>query len=166
MSEQQIFAVSKNGIKVTYDPINSHASTHFQDTPQIVPYVREIIENTNVSGDIMEFDTDTGSVLGLSDLVEIDESDEIVYAIRRNRDRYMIFTKSRKPKPSSDVTVSLRRIDEKSYDLYSAWLGLVAPPTPDNPLANEESKPFWSKHALVWGNQEIIPGTETKTCPW
>ena len=124
------------------------------------------LENTEISGDIMEFDADTGTTLGMSDLVETDDNDEVVYAIRKNRDRHMRFTKSRKPKPSSMVAISLTRLDDGSYDLYSAWLGPQTPPTPNSPIANEKSKPFWSKHALVWGNQEIQPGTETSLCPW
>jgi hypothetical protein len=166
MPDRELFAISKNGIEVTFDPIYSHTATHFKDTPQIRPFVKETIERTNISGEMMEFDTDTGQLLGSSDLVDIDDSDDIIYAIRKNRDRHMIFTKSRQPQPSSMVSISLTRLDDKTYDLYSAWLGPQTPPTPNNPLANSQSKPFWSKHALVWGNQEIQAGTETETCPW
>lgn len=166
MEHREFFARSKNGIEITYDPINSHASTHFSDTPQIRPHVKKILENTDISGDVMEIDADTGTILGMSDLVETDDSDEVVYAIRKNRDRHIRFTKSRKPKPSSMVAISLTRLEDGSYDLYSAWLGSQTPPTPNSPHANVESKPFWSKHALVWGNQEVQPGTETSDCPW
>lgn len=166
MSNREIFARSKNGVEIFYDPIHSHASTHFSDTPQIQPYVKSILEDTNISGENVEFDTDTGAILGTSDLVETDGNDEVVYAIRKNRDRHMRFTKSRKPEPSSMITISLKRIDDGTYDLYSAWLGPQTPPTPNSPLANEQSKPFWSKHALVWGNQEIQPDAETSKCPW
>lgn len=166
MSARELFTCSKNGLKVYYDPVGSHASTHFSDTPQIIPYVRKAVENTDISGDVMKFETDTGRILGTSDLVETHENDDIVYAIRKNRDRHARFTKSHSPQPSSKVAISLKRLDKDSYDLFSAWLGPLTPPTPNNPLANSDSKPFWSKHALVWGNQEIIPGTETKICPW
>lgn len=164
--KRELFATSKNGIRVMYDPLHSHASTHFADTPQILPFVKQIIENTGITGDIMEFDTDTGQPIGMSDLVETDENDTIVYAIRKNRDRHTRFTKSRQPQLSSMITISLTRLDEQTYDLYSAWLGPNSPPTPNSPLANAMSKPFWSKHALAWGRQEIQPGTETTICPW
>lgn len=29
-----------------------------------------------------------------------------------------------------------------------------------------ETFEFWSSHALVWGSEPIVPGTETATCPW
>lgn len=166
MTEQTLFAFSKNGIKVLYDPVHSHASTHFSDTLQIISHVKTAIENTIVSGANMEFDVDTGKILGESDLVETDDRDEIVYAIRKNRDRHMRFTKSQASQPSSMIAISLKRMDDDTYELYSAWLGPQTPPTPNSPFANEQSRPFWSKHALVWGNQEIQPGTETMVSPW
>lgn len=166
MGNREFFARSKNGIDVTYDPLHSHASTHFADTPQIRPYVKTVLESTEIFGDIMEFDADIGIILGVSDLVETDNSDNVVYAIRKNRDRHIRFTKSRKPELSSMIAISLKRLDDGNYDLYSAWLGPQAPPTPNSPLANKESKPFWSKHALVWGTQEIQSGTVTSECPW
>lgn len=111
--------------------------------------------NSAVSGDHMEFDADIGTILGLSGLVETDDSDEIVYAVRKNRDRHMRFTKPCKAVPSSTIAISLKRLDDGSYDLFSAWLGPQTPLTPNSPYANDQSKPFWSTHALVWGMQEI-----------
>jgi hypothetical protein len=166
MDSQILFALSLNGKRITYDPAHSHASTHFADTPQIRPYVKQIIEQTDVSGKNMEFDVDTGVILGMSDLVVTEKNDEIVYAIRKNRDRHMRFTKSQRAQPSSMIAISLTRLDDNTYDLYSAWLGTQTPPTPNSPHANLKSKPFWSTHALVWGTQKILPGTETTRCPW
>jgi hypothetical protein len=166
MARHELFAISKNGTKVTYDPINSHASTHFADTPQIRSWVKKIIESTDVDGEIMEFDTDTGELLGTSDLVKTDNSDTIVYAIRENRDHHARFTKSRSAQPSSILTISLGQRSDGTYDLFSAWLGPLAPPFPGSPKATSQSKPFWSTHALAWGNQKIKPGTETTICPW
>jgi hypothetical protein len=161
-----VFAQSKNGIAVVYDPVYSHASTHFNDDPQIKPLVQDILKTTDISGEMMEFTTDIGRHIGESGLVETDDSDEIIYAIRKNRDRYARFTKTRKPEPSSLITISLTRIDDKTYDLYSAWLGPLTPSFPGSPHETADSKPFWNSHALVWGTQEVQPGTETKDCPW
>lgn len=166
MTTRELFAISANGLRVLYDPIGSHAATHFADTPQIMDPVKKVLENTIITGEIMEFDFDTGHKLGMSDLVETDSTDEIVYAIRKNRDRYMRFTKSRESLPSSKVTISLTMREDGQYELFSAWLGPLSPATPNSPFANSESRSFWSSHALVWGNQEIITGTETTTCPW
>jgi hypothetical protein len=164
--ERELFARSRNGVDVLYDPINSHASTHFADTPQIVPIVRTIIESTILTGDPQEFETDTGDTVGNSDLVETDATDLIVYAIRKNRDHYARFTKSRGPQPSSKITVRLEPLEDTNYELYSAWIGPTTPPFPGTDYEAPESRPFWNKHALAWGTQEIQPGTETTICPW
>ncbi len=166
MVGKHFFATSRNNITVVFDPIHSHAATHLADTPQIRPLVEAIIQATNLEGDTIKFDTDTGTVIGNSDLVETDETDEIVYAMRTNRDSLLRFTKSRAPQPSSMVTVILLKIDDTTYELYSAWLGPLTPATPNSPYADATSFEFWSNHALVWGGQEIQPGTETPICPW
>jgi hypothetical protein len=167
-TQNQFFARTKNGIAIIYDPVRSHAATHFADTPHIIPFVKQILENTEIVTNqaIVEFDADTGQDLGNSDLVETDDADKIVYAIRKNRDHYTRFTKSRSPQPTSRIAVSLARTNDTTYNLYSAWLGPMTPPFPDSALATADSAPFWSNHALAWGNQEIQPGTETDICPW
>lgn len=164
--QRKLFAISQNGIHITYDPLHSHAATHFADSPQIRQWVKSILQKTVIVGDVMEFETDTKQELGSCDLVKTDDSDDIVFAIRKNRDRPMRFTKTRQPGTSSKVAIVLKRISDTEFDLFSAWLGPLTPSTPGSPYATKESKPFWANHALVWGRQEIIPGSETTINPW
>lgn len=106
-------------------------------------------------------------VIGLTDGVEIDETDELIYAKRKNRDTYTVFTKSRQPQPSRFVSVVLKRQVERTFELLSTWVGKYdSPPFPGDKNATPESIPYWSTHALVWGNQEVQSGTETTICPW
>jgi hypothetical protein len=60
----------------------------------------------------------------------------------------------------------LRKNDEGSYDLWSTWIGWLGEPFPGGEDETPRSREYWQDKALVWGRQEIIPGTETKTCPW
>lgn len=166
-SVRELLGKSENGIEVYYDPVGSHTATHFEDTPKLKGLVAEIIANTLLESETMLFDVDMGRVVGTSDLVETDETDEIVYAKRKNRDTYTVFTMSRQPVSCSIVTVALESQADGSYQLVSAWIGSKdSPPFPGDESATPESKPYWSKHALVWGRQEIQPGTETTQCPW
>lgn len=167
VSKKVLLGYSKNGLKVTFDPVNSHAATHFEDTPQLASLVKEILANTVLEGELVYFDTDMGRIVGTSDLVETDENDELVYAKRKNRDIYTVFTKSQTPQPSSLVSVYFERQADGSYALMSAWIGPSdSQPFPGDENETPESKTYWSHHALVWGNQEIQPGTETAECPW
>lgn len=166
-AEQERLTVSKNERTIWYDPRDSHVATHFEDTPQLKGLVQEVLSRTVLVGESINFERDLGKIVGLSDLVATDETDQIFYAKRQNRDSYTVFTKSRRPEPSSLVTVTLWELPDMSYELVTAFIGTcLFPPFPDNPLATPQSKPFWSTHALAWGRQKIQPGTETTECPW
>jgi hypothetical protein len=169
MSSKELLCRSRNGKHVYYNPINSHAATHFTDTPQLKELVIEVLKNRDLNDDNLEFDIDMGRVVGTTDVVEVDDADEIVYALRKNRAEqgYVPFTKSRKGQPDSFISIALVANQDGSCELSSAWIGVWDdPPFPQEPHAPPESKVYWSKHAFVWGSQEIEEGTETSDCPW
>jgi hypothetical protein len=157
---------SRNGIRIVYDPVESHAATHFADEPHLESIVERIIEQTEVSGESMGFETDMGEAVGNTDLVETDETDKIVYAKRPNRDTYMRFTQSQPPRLSSLVTVVLQRQSEDTYALFSAWIGPLTPAFPGTPREEEGSKAYWETHALAWGKQQVQEDTITNQRPW
>ena len=165
-SKYELVGYSKNHVTIVYNPNGSHTATHFADTPQLKALVKEVIAATVTTGRPMWFETDMGRVVGVSSLVETDTTDDIAYAKRLNRDTYTRFTKNREPQPSSIVTIAIKPIDEETYELSSAWIGPVGYSFPDDPNAVPESREYWENHALVWGTQEVQPGTETKHCPW
>lgn len=160
-------AVSRNNIHVWYDPILSHAATHIKDTPGLDKLVSEIIGQTVIDKPYMQFHTDFGRRVGVSDLVVNSPGDEIVYAKRLNRNEYTVFNKTKSAQPSSLVTVALEMQEDGTCELVSAWIGPGDSPSfPGTEYETAESREFWSKHALAWGNQEIQPRSETIKCPW
>ena len=165
----ELLCVSKNKKRIYYDSVSSHASTHFADTPNLRELVIEVLEIRDINTDNLEFDVDMGRTIGTSDVVETDDSDEIVYAFRKKRrdQGYVPFTKSRPAQPDSYVSISLLANPDDTYQLSSAWIGTwVDPPFPQQPNATADSVPYWSAHAFVWGSQEIEPNSEIKNCPW
>ncbi len=171
-STLEFLCQSKNGLDVVYDPVYSHAATHFEDTPQLKTLVIEVLTNMILKGEKIGTFVNLGRIVGTCDVVEVDDIDEIVYGVRKNRteEGHVPFTKTRKAKPSSSVAVQLKRLNSTTYELASAWVGTYGEdedePFPQAPDANERSKDFWSKHAFIWGSQEIQPGTLLKDCPW
>ena len=104
-------------------------------------------------------------------MVEVDDSDEIVYGVRINRedDGLVPFTKSRPAKPCPFVTIQLHPQPDDTYILASAWIGPWDEddqPFPQSPHATAKSVEYWRRYAFVYGSQEIIPGTETPDAPW
>jgi hypothetical protein len=114
------FATSKNGKDITWLGEKSHAFTHFQDAPGLEAITREIIRSHDIGdGREIYLDIDMGRSVGESGLVEVEEGDELIYAIRKNRDRYTVFVKNRKPKPCSLVHVVIRQRKDGSQWLFN-----------------------------------------------
>lgn len=168
MRRQRIpLAITANNIKVCYDPLHSHAATHIQDTPTLLGLTQEVVKQTIVTGPYMQFHVDFDRTIGTTDEVENKPGDEIVYAKRKNRDSYTVFNKTQHAQPCSIVTVALEKQEDGTYELVSTWIGPSdSPSLPGTERETPESREFWSKHALVWGTQEIQPGSETIDCPW
>ena len=161
--------MSKNGMKVMYDPADSHTATHFDYKTTLMGLAIEQLEKQVLEQPTMNLEIDTGKIIGESDIVTIGESDSIIYAIRKNREDqgYVPFVKNREPEPCDLVSVSLQKIDDTTYELLSAWIGeLESPPFPQMVNRTNESTPYWRSHAFIWGSQEIIPNTEIQECPW
>lgn len=161
--------LSANGKRVVFEPITSHTATHFKDTPQLRNLIMGLLCSTNLEGDLVAKDIDMGKIIGNSDVVKIDQTDDVIYAMRKNRNDqgYVPFTKSRTSEPSSLISMYLTKIDSETYLLASAWIGSYElPKFPQMKDATSESIPYWTNHAFVWGSQEIIPGSVQRTCPW
>lgn len=165
----EILCVSRNGKQVYYNSMDSHAATHFADTPKLKELVVEVLRGRDINNDNLEVDLDMGRTIGTCDVVETDDSDEIVYAMRKNRSEqgFVPFTKSRDTQPSSYISIALIANLDGTYQISSAWIGTWDdPPFPQQPHATQESKSYWSRHAFVWGSQEIEPNSAINSCPW
>ncbi len=168
---QKLLCKSKNGLNVTYDPVHSHAATHLADTPQLKDLVSEIVTSIDLDGQEVKKHFKMGRVVGACDVVEINDNDEIVYGVRRNRedDGLVPFTKTTSAQPCQDVTVQLLPQKDGTYILSSAWIGTFDDddePFPQSSNATERSIEYWKRWAFVYGSQEILPGTETAIRPW
>lgn len=169
MSNKERLCKSSNGKTVVFDPVNSHAATHFKDSPGLRNLAQELLQNIELDGVLIAKDIDMKRRVGNSDVVTIDKTDEVVYAMRKNREDqgYVPFTKSRSSQPSNLISIHLIKMSEDTYELSSIWIGEYKSPTfPQMDNSTKESIPYWSNHAFVWGSQEIIAGTERKDCPW
>lgn len=67
-SSKEFLCASKNGKGVYFDPIHSHTATHFNDTPPLKDAVIEILTNKDLIDEKIEFDTNTGRIVGNMDV--------------------------------------------------------------------------------------------------
>lgn len=163
---RDLLATTKNEQAVWYDPVTSHAATHFSSEPGLQQSVKAVISNLDLTEDSVYTEINFDHPVGMTDLATTDETDEIIYAKRIGRDIYTRFTKSRSQLSTKTLTLWLVRLEENSYDLKSAWFGPKVPSFPGNEWETPESKPFWANHALVWGHQAVVEDTITSECPW
>lgn len=169
MNGEELLCISSNGKRVFFNPITSHTATHFEDTPTLRTLAIELLSKMSLKGNLIAKDVDMGRVIGENNVVKIDRTDDIIYAIRKNREDqgHVPFTTSRSSQPCSFISIYLVKKTNQSYDLSSIWIGRFGSPSfPQMTNATQDSIPFWSKHAFVWGSQQIIPGTELSDCPW
>lgn len=162
---KEFLAKTKNGFDVYVDMESSHATTHFTHHPKLIEAVKKAIPSIDAKENIVRIEIDMGVEVGTTDLIETSDQDEIIYAKRPLRSQYSRFVKNKNSKPTNWITIDVRKNGEV-YNLYTSFVGRLTPSFPGGNYLPEQSKDFWSKHALVWGSQEIVDGTETTKCPW
>ena len=166
MSNIELLGHSKDNRALYLDLASSHALTHFAKHQNLKSLVSETISNIVLDTPIVRLEIDTRSEVGLCDLVSTNETDEIVYAKRPLRHTYSRFAKNRQSEPTTWFVLDIRKQQNGDYYLYTAFIGRLTPSFPGGSFLPEQSHEFWSNHALVWGSQEIVPGSETTVCPW
>lgn len=167
MKHGKFLGYLKNGAPV-YDRPVSHIHTEYD---KIYEMLTDVLPDISLSGtnEVFTCSHDFGDVIGESIRVVTDEHDEIVYAQRYRRKGLTRFAKNRTLRPTSVLTVCLKRdsyVDIEQYILMTAYIGEQAPPEPWDKDATPESALYWKQNALVWGTVPVVPGTETTDCPW
>lgn len=168
---RELLGQSANGRPVYFDNVNSHAVTHFDDTPGLKELVVEALSQMTLDKPSLGTQVDLGRIIGRRDVVATQPTDEIVYGVRRNRedDGLVPFVKTRQGDPSSSVALHVEEQPDGSYELSSAWIGVYDgddEPFPQAAHATKRSVDYWNRHAFVYGSQEIMAGTETAQRPW
>jgi hypothetical protein len=149
---------TKSGEKV-FDRPDGHL--HNSETVEkYLPLALEMIDSE--SRDFIVETVNFGEEIGVSNCVETTSDDEIIYAVRPKRRGPTRFVKNREGEPTSEFTVILKKVDE-GYIVITAFPGPKAEREPWDPMAGDEAKEYWSNHAIVWGTEEVLPGSESPT---
>lgn len=149
----------KGGQKV-FDRPNSHLHAGVREL------LAEALARVETTAAFHKEAVDFGRIVGETTCVATSGDDEVVYAQRPKRAGLTRFVKNRQAEPCSSVVVILKRIEEWDYLLITTFIGNLSESEPWDRNATEKSVEFWNTHALIWGSEEVIPGTETSICPW
>lgn len=147
-------------------PVYDRPQSHLHgEVRELLP---EALGRINLAGDAFSVQVvDFEQVVGKTTCVSTSETDEIVYAQRLRRFGFTRFVKNRQPEPCESVVCILKKDEvEDYYILITAFIGRWPVPEPWDRNATDLSVAFWSSHALVWGSEPIVQGSETFICPW
>lgn len=157
---------TSNGIAVHVDLIRSQAAKHIAQQPHLLNLIAEALEQITLSGTDAKIEHDMGRVIGYNFVVKTTESDGVFYAQLLRDDTYTRFVKNGKPLPTQYLSMVLCRDEDGVYELNDAWIGRMSPPRPGTVDETAESKPYWSAHAIILGNESLQLRTITKVCPY
>lgn len=148
--------------------VNRHRSHLHGEVERLLP---EALGRVSSAGrEFFVDEVDFGRPVGETICVPTGAGDQIVFARRPKRFGASRFVKNRNPEPCSSIVVILKKAEgddsEDAYVLITAFVGHRPEPEPWDRNATANSRAFWASRALVWGAEEVIPGTETDRCPW
>lgn len=162
------------GYLASSQPVYDRPQSHMHEQAQLLEVLGEALAKVQPgSGEtFLKRAIDLGRVVGKTILVATTDQDVIVFARRVGRQGYSRFVKNRPPEDTRFLTVILKKDEHEEYwILISAYFGGQSEREPwdraiRSPGERDQVKNFWSTHALVWGVEEVIPGTETTQNPW
>jgi hypothetical protein len=157
---------TKNGHSVYVDLIHSQAAKHISAQPQLLMFIKEALLQHSPSKEQVTFQYDMGRSIGYDFTVEISEKDVVFYAQLIKSSVFTPFVKNGAPLNTNHLSVILHKTSDAEYELLNAWVGSMSPPLPGSPEQTDESKDYWSTHAIVYTNQPLQTRSLTKTNPY
>jgi hypothetical protein len=145
--------------------VNRHRSHLHADVEGLLPEALGQIESQGRQ--YMVEEVDFGRPIGQTICVTTGPGDKVLFAQRPNRFGLSRFVLDREPERCSTVVVILKKAENQDvYVLITAFVGSKPEPEPWDRNATPRSRDFWSTHAMVWGVEPVVAGTETAACPW
>ncbi len=158
--------LTKNGILVNVDLVQSSAAAQIAFQPHLLGMVKEILAVTTAKGPMVAIEQDMGRIVGHNYVIKTSETDTIFYAQLARDPVFMRFVKNGKPKPTKYVTIMMILDDNKEYQLENVRMGRARPSPPGSKTETPASKEYWQTHAHVFDKQQLQVRSITKVCPY
>lgn len=163
MKKQRLHQIgtTSDGVPVFVKKMN-HASTHNHPRNITLEAISKITLNKDdeFQTHVVEFERS----IGYSNCVKVSGQDQIIYAVRRYRDRPSRMVKGYTPQPCNSLVVILKKspnskramlvtafIGEKDSALSTPWSGHLKKGTEKY----KASVSFWKSHALIFEGEDI-----------
>ena len=158
---------SKNGHRVEVDLASSYAAEAISRHPHLVTLAGEALRTITLNGERVVVTHDMQHTIGYDFVIEAVNRDSVFYAQLAKETVYVPFTKIDKPIPTQLITmVFVRSQPDKCYYADDIYMGTPKPALPGSLNESSKSKPYWHKHAYIYGNQLIKASTITRISPY
>jgi len=153
---------SNNGIMVI-DRVRSHV--HNLSEKVLAEAIS--IMDVEVGETLVKLEVDLQKTIGIKRCVQINNENEIIYAVRKGREEHSKFVKDAEMEETSIVTFVLMKAEnEDYYIILSAYAGEMTEVEPWDSRADENAINFWESHALVYQPDEIFEETIVTEYSW
>ena len=144
------------------------STSHVHNNPELEKYlVKSLGKIKSNNQNLIEGEVDFGENIGVTRCVATVDDDEIIFAMRPKRKGYTRFVKNREPEPTSKLTIILTKDRQTNdYLVLTTYIGAKAEPEPWDFRATDKALEFWKSHALVYGTEPVLEGTETSDAKW
>jgi hypothetical protein len=158
---------TRNNLQVYVDLIHSKAAMYISQQPHMLILVKEALGRISPRGPKFAVEHDMGRPVGYTFVVETSDQDSVLYAQLLRDKLFTRFVKNGKPLASNYLSIMLHKDEQgQGYELHDAWIGRLRPPLPGSDDETDQSKSYWSGHALVLEGQSLQMRTITKECPY
>lgn len=139
--------VLKNGVVVYDKDFGSH--NWLSDE-----LLQEGLSKIQLNKEFEVFEIDYERIIGTTSCVNTNEQDEVFFARRQFRKTDTRFVKGKKPEPTNYAVIILKKLDQKSALIVTAFIGKkaekeIGDPTISTEKEKELSDNFWANHALI-----------------
>lgn len=164
-NSQEIFSV---GNLASGENVIVRSSSHIHDNQELEKYLVSALGKIDSNNqNLIEGEVTFDETIGVTRCVSTSENDEIIFAMRPKRKGYTRFVKNRQPESTNKLTIILTKDRQTNdYLVLTTYIGAKAEPEPWDYRATEKALDFWKSHALVYGTEPIIEGTETVVPKW
>ena len=158
--------MSRNNIVVYVYLTGTAIGKRLSRQPHLLTLAKEMLAETTLVNATAVIEHDMRREIGYDFIVDTTSTDAVFYARLVKDEVYTRFVKTKDPKRTSYLTVTLRQDGDNNYELSDIWIGRITPPRPGSSAETANSKPFWSSHACILVDQPFQIHTLTKICPY
>jgi hypothetical protein len=163
---KHLIGQTASGREVYVELIGSEAGKQIAYQPHLYSLAKEMLACLAPPSTDTAMEYNMQRSIGYSTVIATTDESTVFYGRLFKDDIFTRLVKNAKPETTHYLSIQLIWNQDGSYDLTDMWIGRLRPPRPGSPTEIPESKPYWTTHAVVYGDQRLEMSSVTKECPY